>query len=343
MKELFEQMRRLCAEGGFVLTAIIDSSGSSPRGPGALMLSSRNGRAWGSIGGALAEHRALEDAAAIIARQGGSSLITYELGATPSETGDAVCGGEITVYSVYCDSADAGLKNFIEQGIESFGGERAWLLMEIAENAARLSLTLARKNGIVAHVGAQPADAAALLADKPGCQKQDGRTWFSLPLSGPGFVYIFGGGHVAQELVPLLSRLDFRCVVFDDRAEFTRQELFPDAVRLITGDFSRIGDSIEPEPNDYVVIVTRGHQWDFHVESFALRGTAAYIGVIGSLAKHAFIEQRLRAEGFTPEQIHAPRVHAPIGVAIGSKTPAEVAVSIAAELIGVRSMTAATA
>jgi xanthine dehydrogenase accessory factor len=180
-----------------------------------------------------------------------------------------------------------------------------------------------------------------MLTDKPCRHEQDGRAWFSLPLSGPGFVYIFGGGHVAQELVPLLSRLEFRCVVFDDRAEFTRQELFPNAVRLITGDFSRIGDSLEPDANDYVVIVTRGHEWDFHVESFALRGSAAYIGVIGSLTKHAFIEERLRAAGFTPEQIHAPRVHAPIGVDIGSKTPAEVAVSIAAELINERSKVAA--
>jgi xanthine dehydrogenase accessory factor len=338
VKELFERMRRLLAAGNaFVLTAIIDSSGSSPRGPGAFMLCDRGGRVWGSIGGALAEHRAIEDAAALLAQQGGSSLHVYALaGQEAAGTADAVCGGEIKVFSLYCDSAIPGLVNFVEKGAGFSGAERAWLLMEIADNAA--CLCLARKGGIIACAGAQPVNAGALLTDRPACREQGSRAWFSSPLSAPGIVYIFGGGHVAQELVPLLNRLEFRCAVFDDRDEFTRQELFPGAVKIIRGDFSRIGDSLELEPDDFVVIVTRGHSWDFQAESFALRSNAAYIGVIGSAAKHAVIEEQLHAAGFTHEQIHAPRVHAPIGLAIGSKTPAEVAVSIAAQLIGVRNI-----
>jgi xanthine dehydrogenase accessory factor len=124
--------------------------------------------------------------------------------------------------------------------------------------------------------------------------------------------------------------------VFDDRGEFTRPELFPGAAGVIQGAFDHIGNYISLGANDYAVIVTRGHRWDYDAWAFALRGPAAYIGVIGSRTKHAFVRERLRAAGFSEAEIHAPRVHAPIGIDIGSKSPAEVAVSIAAELIKVR-------
>jgi xanthine dehydrogenase accessory factor len=125
-------------------------------------------------------------------------------------------------------------------------------------------------------------------------------------------------------------------VVFDDRGEFSKRELFPDAEEVIRGSFADIGRSLSLGPADYAVILTRGHLWDFEAEAFALKSEARYIGVIGSRSKHAFVRERLLEAGFGAAAIDAPRVHAPIGVKIGSKTPAEVAVSIAAELIRAR-------
>ena len=75
-------------------------------------------------------------------------------------------------------------------------------------------------------------------------------------------VYIFGGGHVAQELVPLLTHLEFSCTVFDDREHFSSPRLFPAAAKCITGDFTRLSDYFEITPEDYVCIMTRGHQYD---------------------------------------------------------------------------------
>lgn len=357
-------MRRLFDEGmAFVLCAIVDSSGSTPRGAGALMLASQEGRVWGSIGGAEAEYLALENAKTLISQKRGFSLEKFILNAVNGDTGmpqsqtlltahpsflPAVCGGEILVFSRCIDSASPGLLDFIEKGMRCFSeNENTWLSMEIAANGENnstidrsLSLCLLQKSGALACMGTAPPNAAEMLATGPGCFQMDNNTWFSMPLCQDGFVYVFGGGHVAQELVPLLSRLDFRVIVFDDRKEFTRQELFPDAVKIITGNFSCIGDNLELSAHDYAVIVTRGHSWDFQAESFALKSSAAYIGVIGSKSKHAHIEGHLLSAGFSGEEIHAPRVHAPIGIAIGSKTPAEVAVSIAAELIYVRAVLA---
>jgi xanthine dehydrogenase accessory factor len=198
-------------------------------------------------------------------------------------------------------------------------------------------LAIAGEGGILASTGQKPENLAELLGEKPLLKRGDDQSWFSEPLVKQGSVWIFGGGHVAQALVPLLARLDFRCMVFDDREEFTRKELFPAASRIILGDFQNIGEKIKLGSRDYAVILTRGHEYDYQSESFALKSQAAYIGVIGSASKHAFVRGRLLEAGFSVAEIDAERVHAPIGLDIGSETPAEIAVSIAAELIRERS------
>lgn len=332
---------RLTRNEPLVLATLIAGSGSTPRDAGARMLVGNSGRIWGSVGGALAEHLVIEEAAALIAKRGGSSLGNYILHENETADIDAKCGGEFTVFSQYLDVEIPGLIDFIEKGLARFSEkEGTWFIMDVSGNPEGVSLILAAKDRVIASLGKIPADTESLpqVMCKQSCilLERDGLRCFSQPLAAAGFVYVFGGGHVAQELVPLLDRLGFRCVVFDDRAEFTRQELFPCAANVIRGEFEVIEKYIHLDKNDYVVILTRGHRWDYEAEAFALRGKAAYIGVIGSKSKHAFVQGRLKEAGFTEAEIHAPRVHAPIGMDIGSKTPAEIAVSIAAELIKVR-------
>ena len=161
--------------------------------------------------------------------------------------------------------------------------------------------------------------------------KADGLAWFAQPLTQKGFAYIFGGGHVAQALVPVIAALSFKPVVFEDREAFCRSELFPEASRLVLGDFKAIGARVDITGRDFVMIMTRGHQSDYDVLTQILPTPAAYIGVIGSRKKIAATKERLLADGFTTKQLE--RIHWPIGLAIRAKTPAEIAVSIAAELI----------
>lgn len=144
-------------------------------------------------------------------------------------------------------------------------------------------------------------------------------------------VYIFGGGHVAQELVPVLSHLDFSCVVFDDRPEFSNREVFPDASQCIVGDFEAIASSVDIQNEDFVCIMTRGHQFDYLVQKQVLQTEARYIGVMGSRKKTQIIQEKLLADGFTASDIR--RLKSPIGLDIKAETPAEIAISIAAELI----------
>lgn len=142
------------------------------------------------------------------------------------------------------------------------------------------------------------------------------------------------GGHVAQALVPALTAVDFRCHIIEDREEFCRPGLFPGVERthlLQPRDFERV---LPIGPEDYVCIMTQGHKDDMECEAFALRTPARYIGVIGSRNKTAAVNAQLRERGFTGDDLK--RVTTPIGLSIGAQTPAEIAVSIAAQLIQVR-------
>ena len=150
-----------------------------------------------------------------------------------------------------------------------------------------------------------------------------------------GKVYLFGGGHLAQELVPVLHHLDFCCIVLDDREEYVDKALFPDAGQTMLVDFTKLDEILSIRKNDYLVIVTRGHRCDADAEAFALRTGASYIGVVGSRRKTKYVREKLEAQGFTGEQLDS--VYAPIGIEIGSETPAEIAISIAAQLIQIRS------
>lgn len=147
-------------------------------------------------------------------------------------------------------------------------------------------------------------------------------------------VFVFGGGHVSQAVVPLLRTVGFAPVVLEDRPEFAHPDLFPAAAELKLIDMHAVSDSVTLTPEDYVLILTRGHEHDLAVQSQVMRLHPAYIGVIGSRTKTRALTDRLLAEGFSAEDFR--NVFAPVGVPIGSETPEEIAVSIVAQLIVMR-------
>ncbi|MCR5683917.1 MAG: XdhC family protein [Lachnospiraceae bacterium] len=147
-------------------------------------------------------------------------------------------------------------------------------------------------------------------------------------------VYIFGGGHVCRALVPVLASVDFEPVVYEERSEFAEKELFPDAAKVICAGFGEIAKHITLEKSDFTAIMTRGHTDDYDVLKQILSTDVEYIGLMGSRSKRKFIFEKLAADGFSDADIS--RIHNPIGLQIGSETPQEIAISIAAELILMR-------
>ncbi len=154
------------------------------------------------------------------------------------------------------------------------------------------------------------------------------------PIAPAPALYIVGAGHVGWHLGRMAADAGFRIHVVDDREKFANAERFPAAETIEVDDIGAWLHRADLPASAYAVVVTRGHTHDFE----AMRALAArdlrYIGLIGSRAKVARIFDALEAEGMPRECLG--RVHAPIGLEIGAVTPAEIAVSIVAQLIAVR-------
>jgi xanthine dehydrogenase accessory factor len=152
----------------------------------------------------------------------------------------------------------------------------------------------------------------------------------------PEELVIVGAGHIAVPLAELGVRLGYRVVVLDDREEFATVERFPEEARVLRTDFSDPFREVGIGGRSHVVLVTRAHKYDYDCLLHLLEGDAepAYIGMIGSRRRVRATFLALLEAGIPRERIAL--VRAPVGLEIGAETPAEIAVSVAAELIMLR-------
>jgi xanthine dehydrogenase accessory factor len=157
---------------------------------------------------------------------------------------------------------------------------------------------------------------------------------FVEPLKPEPVLFLFGAGHISIFLAPLARMVGFRVVVIDDREEFANRERFPQADEIVVCAFTEAFKRIQTDRSAFIAIITRGHIHDHAVLRAALQRPSAYIGMVGSLRKRNMIYQSLVEEGISPERL--AEVHSPIGLDIGAETPEEIAISIVAELIRVR-------
>jgi len=316
-----------------ILATIIAGSGSTPRGAGARMAMISGGCFTGTIGGGAVEHRVQQMALEAL-KDKKSQIKSFILSPNEKEDLGMICGGNVTVCIQYISTLDENARKLFAYGGELFSQNvDSWFVTDITDETDwRMSIC-----AVDSKVGGDLPDNArekGLFANRGVQVEISGRRYYSEPLTKAERVYVFGGGHVSQELVPLLSHLGFSCFVFDSLQKFANKELFPTTDGVVVGDFENISASVDITEKDYVVVMTRGHSSDLTVQAQALLLKPRYIGVIGSRTKIALVSQKLREQGFSQEEIDS--VHTPIGIDIKADTPAEIAVSIAAELIMTR-------
>lgn len=155
------------------------------------------------------------------------------------------------------------------------------------------------------------------------------------PMVDPQLV-LFGGGHVSGAIARLAREVGFRVALAEDRAEFATPQRHPDAQEFLVGPFDRSARGLAPAEDLFVVVCTRGHQGDAEVLK-ALHESGCrprYLGMIGSRAKRALLEELLAGQGVDPAWIE--RLRSPMGLPIGARDHAEIAVSVVAEMIAVR-------
>jgi xanthine dehydrogenase accessory factor len=352
MKDVYTKAVELLGKKEFsVLATIIKLTGSGPRGAGTKFLILKDGSYVGTIGGGLLEARVLEAAKKVFATRSPMSLSLNLMGKDVAET-DMICGGDVDIFleplSPENQDQIQGFRRILD--IQKRGG--AGLLVTVV-NLDRWQKDRVPRLFILHgadHIGYLPGMKAVeeelaknmprwlrqreprlvVSRDDLGCSVG----LFVEPILSDPVLYIFGGGHVSAQIIPLASKVGFKVEVIDDRPEFADPKKFPDAAKVHQFAFEGVLAKISVDESSYLVIVTRGHIHDKTVLDQCLRTKAKYIGMIGSRRKKAMIYEKLLEEGFTKSDLD--RVHAPIGLDIGAETPEEIAVSIVAELIQVR-------
>lgn len=314
MKNLMEKLREQTLHGNACyLVALIESEGSTPRSSGAYMLVNKEGWVAGTVGGGGMEYAAVCEAQKkLLAGECKSFAKRFDL----TTAAGMACGGYCSLQFCYMPPCQA-TEILVEYILYKLKGAASWWLL-LPMGAGNISVQ------------------DSLPVMKHQCfYKLDGQEYFAQEYNYDGSVFIFGAGHVARELVPLLTHLGFRCLVYDDRAEFADPAVFPTAFRVQQVDYTKLGEVCSPTCRDYTVVMTRGHVHDANCERFLLKTRVPYIGIMGSKNKARLAREALLAEGYSEAEL--ARITTPIGIDIGSETPAEIAVSIAAQLIQVRS------
>lgn len=214
MKELFETARKsMEKKQDLVFVTTISSSGSSPRGAGSKMLVLENGTSYGTIGGGNVEYVSIQHAREVLKQK---QSCTRGFALHPDQVADLgmICGGDVVIFFQYISWENQDFYDLCTRILKSWDkNENTWLIFDITEETVWKAGLYEEQEGLT---GLGISDPSPLLQTKAVQKVLDGRKYYCEPLVQKGRVYIFGGGHVAQALVPVLARLEFRCVVFDE-------------------------------------------------------------------------------------------------------------------------------
>jgi xanthine dehydrogenase accessory factor len=354
MEDIYSEiLKSLKKKEKVALATIISRTGSAPRAVGAQYLVRQDGSSAGSIGGGCVEAEVWQRAQETL-EKGRGSILQFDLTAEQLAEGGLICGGNIDILiepltggscEIYEEIREIKQKGgsailvtqvSVDGSVPQGEGSKA-LIMPSGEITGSLSGGKEFEEKIRENIGALLKEKRPILIIvETGEVDLFHRRVEALlePILSEPTVYLFGAGHVSQQIAPLAKRVQFRVVVIDDREIFANRERFPDADEILVSEFGICFDQLSIDESSYVVIVTRGHLYDGFVLEQAVKTCARYIGMIGSKKKIHILYQNLMKKGIPTETLE--RVHAPIGLDINSETPEEIAVSIVAQLIQVR-------
>lgn len=327
-----------------VFCAVVETRGSTPQKAGAAMLVYADGGQRGTLGGGCVEAEVRQRALRVLSASGGRpEVFTFHLDDNYGWDDGLICGGRMSILADPLASARAAdYYHCLRRRIEDGRGCTQAIALAPAFGLLAGDRFLFDANG---QLIAQTTDAAlpsevtqslVPLTQRPAPFNRHGLAY--LPVLPRITLLIAGAGHVGQAVARLAAEVDFEVWVLDDRASFVNRERFPTAQRLMVGDIGPTLQQLIPEltPSTYCLIVTRGHNHDEEALYHLAATPAGYVGMIGSKRKIKLIFEDLLAKGVTKEVL--ARVHAPLGLAIGSQTVPEIAVSIVAELIACRNL-----
>jgi xanthine dehydrogenase accessory factor len=310
---------RLRRDENVVLLVVAESSGSSPGRQGYKMAVGADVELCGSIGGGAMEVNLVEQSRTLLSEPPAvagdlTSRINEQVHRkNTSNFSGMICSGKQTLIFIL-------LTPIYADTIES--------IIETLQDGRRNTLLI-----VPNEISLEPGK-----PDSPNfkfIKHTDENFVYEEKLGPKNDLYIIGGGHCALAVSELMSKMDFRIHIFDDRPDLNtlRKNEFADEISVIDS-YHEIGNHINDSPSAYVVVMTLGYKSDAVVMRKLINKEFRYFGVLGSKAKMATLMKELKAEGFSADKLG--RIRTPIGLPINSRTPEEIAVSIAAEIIAVK-------
>lgn len=341
MREIFDEIYQALLNGQEITVAtIISDRGSTPRSSGSKMIVYPNGDISGTIGGGAIEGDVIQRALHLFETRG-ADIVSYDLNRKANiQMMDVICGGQIQVLIEHLPVHEK-IIDLYHTAQEEFKKFRSFFWIgKITDDNGRLQVEHAIQKAQNEFIGPpqvkhklQKLNESCTRIFNGSCfMEVEGHSYVIESIRPPDTIFLFGAGHVSREFAAMSKQVGFRTIVFDDRAEFANANRFPDAdeIRVCPG-FTEVFKGFDINPGDFIVIVTRGHRYDKEVLAQALQTEAGYIGMIGSRKKRDTIYKELINQGFNQNALE--KVFCPIGLAIEAETPAEIGVSIVAQLI----------
>ncbi len=292
----------------------IQSHGSSPGKQGFSMVVCSDGSLNGSIGGGIMEYNLVEHCKELLSKNQYQNFIKKQVHKGNVTDGSGmICSGKQTVAFIALTPSDL---QSVTQITECLNDKKTGIL-NISPKG--YSFDVSNNN----------------TETQYNCTVTDNNNWnYSEVIGFKSTLYIIGAGHVGFAVSKLFSQLGYKVVVFDNRPnlDMLTDNIYADTKLII--DYKNVAQHISESENSYIVIMTNNHTHDQEALSKLIRKKVRYIGLMGSKDKVAGLKKSMSKVGFTNNELNW--VHAPIGMSINSKTPDEIAISIAAEIIAVK-------
>jgi xanthine dehydrogenase accessory factor len=345
MEELFEDIEKLArAERRVAMATLVATRGTSPKREGAKMWVGEEGRILGSvtIGGCVDARVIAESEQALSSFK--SRLVEMKLGNEDAWEIGFSCAGDLDVFIEPVDltRSDNVFEHYraVRKAVDQ--GKRAVLATSLRDSSHKLLLIEGGES--TGTLAAPELDARAQTLAGELMRKGMSTTVSLGPDSVPVFfevhgppptLIVFGASHVAMPLVSLAHDLGLKTVVVDGRPRFATRERFPDVDQLLLGIPSEIAETLAYTSSTFVVLTAHDYKYDLPVLKVVLPARPAYVGLLGSKRRGAAIKEFLRDGGM--DQALLEQLHVPTGLDIGAETAAEIALSILAEAVALRS------
>ena len=299
-----------------VLATVVETWGSAPRQAGSQLAIAGDGTFMGSVSGGCVEGAVVTEAVDALA-DGRARLLTFGVSDDQAFAVGLACGGTIRVL---VEPVGEALPEALLADIVAARGARRAVAYLVNTNTWERRLAGGAQDALAVAVGAR------MRADKSGMEDAG---WFIAVHNPPLRMIVVGAVHIAQALVPMARFCGYDPTLIDPRGAFGAEARFPG--EMISDDWpDEAMVKLSPDARTAVVTLTHDPKLDDPALLAALASSAFYIGCLGSTRTHAKRLDRLRSAGVTEAQI--ARLHAPVGLDIGAKSPAEIAVSILAQI-----------